>query len=197
MGKGKKTGARELVERYLSEEAFDPDHRRYLQTFLSGDDLTGEDADIALEVALDWRRRRLGRSNPDPAFDDETRRLLMTARLHADHALREGFLSRLGEDPAAALKYLEEWNNSLSRLNSLAASHDRASRQDKCTKLIGDCLDDNPSASLDEVWEYLREAPGVQEQEPNRRLMIDDEEVDRSRVRSKLRAARKKQEGAS
>lgn len=197
MGKGKKTGAKERAESYLSQQPFRTEHRRYLQTFLSGDDLTGEDADIVLEVALDWRRRVEGISSVDPAFDDETRRVLMTARLHADHALREGFLSRLGEDPAAALKYLEEGNKSLSRRNSLAASHDRASRQDKCTKLIGDCLDDNPSASLDEVWEYLREAPGVQEQEPNRRLMIDDGEVDRSRVRSKLRAARKKQEGAS
>lgn len=197
MGKGKTAGAKERAESYLSEQPFRTDHRRYLQTFLSGDDLTGEDADIVLEVALDWRRRLSGHSNPDPAFDDETRKHLMTARLHADHALREGFLHRLGEDPAAALEYLEEWNDSLSRRNSHAASHDRASRQDKCTKLIGDCLDDNPSASPDEVWEYLRQAPGVQEQEPNRRLIIDDEEVDRTRVRRKLRAARKKQEGAS
>jgi hypothetical protein len=119
--------------------------------------------------------------------------MLRSARLPWGNAFHETVLHRLADDPAAAVRHIEERDASLADANSRNALNARPTRQDWWSKNVEDCLDGHVEASADEVIEYLLETGNVFWLES--KLHTRDgsaDPIDREQVRAKLRAAKKR-----
>lgn len=119
-----------------------------------------------LDLFLKSERIRRGVEAPSPErllVDRETTKQLKNARsLGPEFSFAEAAFRRLVDDPASAMKYIEQSLENFSRAQSMAASKARPKRHDSLTKLINSIVEETPTISAKDVGRKLEANEDVQ-----------------------------------
>ena len=144
-----------------------------------------------LDLFIERERIRRGVETPSPAqilVDCETLEQLKNARsLGPEFSFAEAAFRRLVDDPASAIKYIEQSKANFSQAQSRAARKARPNRHDNLTKLINSIVAKTPNISAKEVGRKLEANEDVQFNASLREFVHDD---DRSSLNEKNLASR-------
>ena len=144
-----------------------------------------------LDLFIERERIRRGVETPSPEqilVDYETLEQLKNARsLGPEFSFAEAAFRRLVDDPASAIKYIEQSKANFSQAQSRAARKARPKRYDNLTKLINSMVAKTPNISAKEVGRKLEANEDVQFNASLREFVHDD---DRSSLNEKNLASR-------
>ena len=119
-----------------------------------------------LDLFLKSERLRRGVEAPSPeqtVVDCETVEKLADARsLGPEFSFAEAAFRRLVDDPASAIKYIEQSKANFSQAQSRAARKARPKSHDSLTKLINSIVAETPTISAKEVGRKLEANEDVQ-----------------------------------
>lgn len=191
--------ADEHVDRLLEDLPLNAEQRAFIATWRRGGPLEAkQNADEAQQVALELMRLAYGITHTDAGFDQWALQQFASARLDWRLAFNETVLHRLAGAPAQAIRHIEERDAEQSSLNSENARKDRPKSQDWWSQHIQDCLEDNFSASCDEVIDYLVETGKVEwDGKMLRHIENAADPISRAQVRSRMNSAKKRIERES
>ena len=153
----------------MTVEAFETRQKRLVEEWEQEASIPETEDEVGhaiLDLFLKSERLRRGVEAPSPeqtVVDCETVEKLGDARsLGPEFSFAEAAFRRLVDDPASAIKYIEQSKANFSQAQSKAASKARPRRYDSLTKLINAIVAETPSISAKEVWRKLEANEDVQ-----------------------------------
>jgi hypothetical protein len=190
---------KEEVERFISAHPLREEHRNLIRSFLAGDIIEEESAQVTRDFVDEYVRVLRGLAAVTPDLQKEVSEALRSARLAPNEAFAEAVLHRLADDPVAAIRHIEVADAATTKRNSLNARSPRVSVHDWWSVQIGDCVEGQSDVMPSEVREYLLQIEGVSFGEGVFRYAGQDkdsgleiEPISNAQLRSKTYAAKKR-----